>query len=240
MKHKERVMNKNFDHHRPARADQNNQMATRPQRFVMSRVLILDPKLARDLIVDRRTKGIDNHDEVWEGIYVMPPMASNPHQQLVGSLCFILREVIGSTRLGQVLPGANVSDRRENWESNYRCPDVVVAFTNSRAVDCTTHWLGGPDFLVEIESPGDETDQKIPFYSRIRVQELLMIHRDSRRLLLYRHDGRQLVSVDPSPMHGGKWLVSEVVPLAFRRKTPKAGPRTEVRRTDGKSGTWMV
>ena len=36
---------------------------------------------------------------------------------------------------------------------------------------------------------------------------------------------------------GGKWLASQVVPLAFRRKVVRRVPQTEVRRTDGPPGS---
>jgi Uma2 family endonuclease len=138
--------------------------------------------------------------------------------------------------------GANVSDRTsEDWVENYRVPDVVVALRGTRAVDRGTHWLGGPDFLVEVESPGDETDTKIPFYARISVRELLIVHRDTRQLRLYRHDGTDLAAIEPTDFEGRKWLVSAVVPLAFRRKAARGErPRTEVRRTDGPAGQWVV
>ena len=100
--------------------------------------------------------------------------------------------------------------------------------------------MGGPDFLVEIRSPGDDTDKKLPFYSQIKVRELLVIHRETRELRLYRHDGQQLVLVKPADFQGKKWLVSEVVPLAFRRKVYRSGPLTEVQRTDGQPGNWIV
>jgi Uma2 family endonuclease len=205
-----------------------------------SEVRILDPEMCRDLVQRRQERGIDRHDEVWDGVYVVPPLASNPHQLLVGLMCAILHDVIGAPGKGQVLPGANVSDRREGWEHNYRDPDVVVTLEGGRAVDCTTHYWGGPDFLIEIQSPGDDTDEKIPFYSALEVRELLIIHRDTRELRLYRHDGEQLAPVEPSEFQGKKWLVSEVLPLAFRRKAQRGGPRTEVRRTDRKPGHWTV
>jgi hypothetical protein len=69
---------------------------------------------------------------------------------------------------------------------------------------------------------------------------LLIIARDTRQLRLYRRDGQQLVPVEPSSFQGGKWLVSEVVALAFRRKTRRGEARTQVRRTDGKPGDWTV
>jgi hypothetical protein len=48
------------------------------------------------------------------------------------------------------------------------------------------------------------------------------------------------VQVEPSDFEGAKWLVSEVVLLAFRRVESPTGPRVEIRRTDGKSGGWTV
>ena len=139
-----------------------------------------------------------------------------------------------------MLPGANVSDRRKGWERNFRDPDIIVILENSRAVDCGTHWLGGPDFLMEIKSPREVSEAKIPFYSQIQVQELLIVDRDTRELGLYRHDGRELRPVTPSAFKGGKWLVSSVLPLAFRRKATRSGPRIEVCRTDGRPGRWTV
>lgn len=205
-----------------------------------SRMWILEPALARQIIRERQERGIDDHDEVWDGVYVMPPLANNPHQDLVLDLCVLLHQVIAQERRGRVLPGANVSDRRRHWEKNFRGPDVVVVLNDSRAVDCTTHWMGGPDFLVEIQSPGDDTDEKIPFYGAVQVRELLIVHRDTRALRLYRHDGRQLALVDPVEFEGQQWLESAVVPLAFRRIAVRRRPRTEVRRTDGTPGQWAV
>ena len=37
-----------------------------------------------------------------------------------------------------------------------------------------------------------------------------------------------------------EWLVSEVLPLAFRRTVRKGAPRTQVRRSDAKPGLWTV
>jgi hypothetical protein len=55
-----------------------------------------------------------------------------------------------------------------------------------------------------------------------------------------RHDGEDLLEIKPSTVEGKQWLVSEVLHLAFRRITSKGVPRTEVRRTDGQAGSWVV
>ena len=80
----------------------------------------------------------------------------------------------------------------------------------------------------------------MPFYGKIGVRELLIIHRDKRTPRLLRLEGEELVLVKPSPLKGKEWLVSAVLPLAFRRTVSKGTPRTQVRRTDGKPGLWTV
>ena len=80
----------------------------------------------------------------------------------------------------------------------------------------------------------------MPFYGKIGVREMLIIHRDKRTLRLLRLEGEELVLVKPSLLEGKEWLVSDVLPLAFRRTTIKGVVRTRVRRTDDKPGVWIV
>jgi Uma2 family endonuclease len=207
--------------------------------FLCDEVRIFDRDLAHAYIRERQERGIDRDDEVWEGVYIVPPIATNAHQGLIAALIAILYQAVVSESRGQVFPGANVSNRRAGWKKRFRGPDIVVVLNDGKAVDCTTHWMGGPDFLIEVQSPGDQTDEKTTFYSELGVRELLIIHRDTRQLRLYRHDGKELVLAEQSDFRGGKWLVSTVVPLAFRRKAYKAGPQTEVCRTDS-ADAWTV
>jgi Uma2 family endonuclease len=207
---------------------------------MVERGLVKDAEFLNRMIEERRRKGIDLYDEVWDGVYIMAPMADNYHQTFLDDIGDILTEVVKRPGLGKKCQGANVSDRRKGWESNFRVPDLVVVLHDSKAIDCGTHFFGGPDFLIEIESPGDETEEKVPFYSKIGVRELLIIHRDKRTLRLLRHDGQDLIEVKPSPLEGKDWLVSAVLPLAFRRTVQKGTPRTRVRRTDGQAGEWTV
>lgn len=224
---------------RTARARQSHGPGVKPE-FFTEQVLVLDRHVSRSLIEDRQQRGVDSYDEVWDGLYIMPPLANNPHQKLVGLLVPIFHDAVVLPGLGDVYPGANVSDRRGKWEKNFRCPDLVVVLKDSPVIDCGTHLFGGPEFLIEVQSPGDRSEEKVPFYSKINVRELLLIQRDSRDLRLFRHDGTALVEVGPVPLAGQKYLRSEVVPLAFRRVEAEGAPRTEVRRTDGKRGRWVV
>jgi Uma2 family endonuclease len=203
-------------------------------------VLVKDIDRADELIQERKRLGADRYDEVWDGVYVMPSMPSLEHQELVHDLDAIFDEVVVRPGLGKVSPGVNVSDRGRDWKKNFRVPDLVVVLKNGRAIRHSIHIQGGPDFLVEIESPGDDTEEKVPFYSKIGVRELLIIHRDRRTLRLLRHDGHELVLVKLSELEGKEWLVSDVLPLAFRQTRSKGAPRTQIRRPDGKPGLWTL
>src|SRR5690349_19249700 len=125
---------------------------------MVTRLLIRDAGLIDPLIQERKRKGLDLYDEVWEGMYVMPSMPSLDHQELVHDLSTIFDEVVKRRGLGKIYPGVNVSDRGSDWKDDYRVPDLVLVLKNSRAVSHSTHVQGGPDFLVEIESPGDDTE----------------------------------------------------------------------------------
>lgn len=84
----------------------------------MVKVQIRDAGMADWLIEDRKRKGNDLYDEVWEGIYVMPTMPTLEHQELVHDLDAIFDEVVKRPGLGKVYPGVNVSDRGSDWKEN--------------------------------------------------------------------------------------------------------------------------
>ena len=190
--------------------------------------LVTDPEISQRLIEQRRARGIDQHDEVWEGVYVMTPAPNNEHQELVFEIGFVLREVVTTAQLGQVFPGANLTDRRDDWTQNYRCPDLVVFLNDTQAENRDTHWLGGPDLAVEIVSPGDQTREKIPFYAKIGTRELLIIDRDPWQLELYRLGDGQLTLAGKSNLAEPALLASDVVPLRWRLLAGEKRPRLEV------------
>jgi len=154
----------------------------------MMSLMINDPQIASELIADRRAQQIDRYDEVWEDVYMMSPLANNEHQSLATELSIAIGSVIDWQNLGRTQMGANVSDRREDWTRNYRIPDVLVFKNGTTAEDCDTHWVGGPEFAIEIVSPGDRTLEKLDFYAEVGTRELLVIDRDPWKLTLYRRE----------------------------------------------------
>jgi Uma2 family endonuclease len=201
--------------------------------------LISDPILERRLIAERRAKGADRFDEVWNGVYVMSPLANNEHQQLSGRLFMVLFEAIEEAGLGNVYPGANVSDRRTKWKHNYRCPDLLVFLNENPAEDRKTHWVGGPDLAVEIVSPRDRSYKKLGFYAKVNTREVLIIDRDPWELVLFRCQNGTMVETGRSTLRKPAELISEVVPLRFKLTAVKKKPQIEITHTDGKQ-RWTV
>ena len=200
---------------------------------------ILDPQLSRELIAERRARGLDRWDEVWDGDYVVMTQPNDEHQELVGELDFVLRGTVQHAGLGKVRPGVNVSDRRRNWRRNYRCPDVVVYLNENPAENHDVFWYGGPDLAVEVLSPGDRTREKLGFYARVGTREVLLVDRDPWSLELYRLEGEVLRLVGRSTPERSDWLESLVVPLKFRLVPGEPRPRIEVLHTHS-AAAWTI
>lgn len=197
--------------------------------------LVTDQELERDLRRRRRKAGTDRWDEVWDGVYVMAAMPNNEHQAIANKLLFAFESVLGQPGRGLVFPGVNISDRPERWKRNYRCPDVAVFLPGNTAVDRATHWFGGPDFAVEVVSPGEDPHGKLGFYAKVHTRELLVIDRDPWRLELFRLTDQELKLAAVSVLAGnapGAMIVSEVVPFRWRVLPGSERPRVEVTCTE--------
>jgi len=191
--------------------------------------LVMDPKIEEQLLENRRICGGDKFDEVWDGVYVMAPLANIEHQQLMSSLGAAFVNAFVAQPEVRVFPGVNVSDRKKGWEYNFRCPDVAVVLPGSRAIDCDTFYYGGPDFVVEIVSDYDRSREKFDFYSRVGVREMLLVDRNPWQLELYRLLASQLELVGRVDQASNQSLASEVLPLVFRLVArPSARPQIEV------------
>ncbi len=195
-------------------------------------MLINDPVLSAHLIEQRRARGADHHDEVWEGVYVMSPLANNEHQELIAGLTAALREAIDRQRLGRSFPGVNLATDPVDWQRNYRCPDVAVYLHSNPAQDCGTHWVGGPDLAIEIVSQYDRSREKIGFYERVGTRELLIVDRDPWQLELLRLEGNRLTSVGVAGVGDESSIVSESTRLAFRLVPGPSRPVISVRHCD--------
>ena len=199
----------------------------------------LVPSELKRLIRRRRRTGADRFDEVWDGVYVMAPIADNEHQSLGLRLAIGFTNALEPAQTTQIFPGCNVSDQPKRWKRNYRCPDVAVFLPGNPAEDRKTHWYGGPDFAVEILSRFDRSREKFGFYQSVGVRELLLVDRHPWALELDRADGKDWATAGRAEVTLGGSILSEVLGLTFQLNPGVARPQIEVVQKDtGKK--WMV
>jgi hypothetical protein len=196
--------------------------------------LIADPWLEEELKEKRRAWGIDGHDEVWDGVYFIPPRLDNEHQKLVAGLGAFLYTSVDTAGLGEAFMGVNLARLANNWEHDYRVPDVAAFLKETAATDCNAFWQGAADFLIEIITPGDRTYEKLPFYSRLGVRELLIVDRRPWKLELYRRGETELEHVGASTPPQSDVLASVIVPLRFQLVASQPRPRIEI--SDAETG----
>lgn len=165
-------------------------------------------------LAHRKLTGADRHDEMWEGVLHIAPVPSREHQRILDELIVFLLPLLKRTQRGMLRSGINVFDE-ESPKENYRIPDLTfVAFGRDSVLAEDGIRGGGPEAVVEIRSPGDESYEKLPFFAGLGVREVLVIDRDTRRPELFRLAGRQYVAVAPDR---DGWHVSESLRVKLRR-----------------------
>ncbi len=192
----------------------------------------------RAILRHRQECGGDLYDEVWDGVYVMSPLADTEHQALVGNLRDASRQAWGTSRAGGSFPVATSAITRKIGRKNFRCPDVAVFLPGNPAELRETHWLGGPDFVVEVVSKGDRSRKKFDFYAKVNVKELLLVARRPWELELYRCDAARWGLVGISDLKRPEILTSEALSLNFRLLPGEDRPEIEITHADGR--TWLA
>ncbi|MCB9881777.1 MAG: Uma2 family endonuclease [Planctomycetes bacterium] len=136
-------------------------------------------RIPPDLLAWRRQTGADQWDEVWDGVLHMVPSPNREHQDIEGQLEAWLRWIWTPRCGGRVYHQINVA-RPGTWPKDYRIPDLVLLLPDRFDRDRNEYFEGGPNVCVEIHSPGDESYDKFAFYGAVGVQEVWIIHRDTR------------------------------------------------------------
>jgi Uma2 family endonuclease len=189
-------------------------------------MLVLDPAIQREFH-DR----YERFTETWDGVDVVPPLPNDEHQEVQFNFAFPLADAVVEPKLGVVRMGVNVTDRKTGWSKNFRGPDLVVYLVTNPAVNHGTHWEGGPDFLVEIISDGEDPHAKFDFYAKVNTREVLIVERDPWAVELFQLAGGKLVSAGRSDLANGLVLASGVLSLTFRLIAGTPRPQVEVTNT---------
>jgi Uma2 family endonuclease len=145
---------------------------------------------------ERRRKGVDQWDEMWEGVLHMPPMPNRAHQDLEGCMETWLRHFWVPISGGKCYHQINVASYG-GWPDDYRIPDVVLLTPDRFHIDRNEYFEGGPTVVVEIRSRGDESYEKFGFYASLDVLEIWVIDRDTRRPEIHRLQGSSYIEIPP-------------------------------------------
>ena len=161
-------------------------------------------------LADRRFIGLDRWDEMWEGALHMTPAPSLEHQRILDRLIGFLEPHLRATGRGRLISGINVFGA----PADYRIPDLTfVAAGRDHVLHEDGVRGGGPDAVIEIHSPDDETYEKLPFYAALGTREVVVIDRDTKRPEIFRLAGPNLVALLAD---ADGWLRAETMAVRFR------------------------
>jgi len=145
------------------------------------------------LIARRRRLGLDKYDEVWSGEYHMLPMAHSSHGWLQMHVAMLIEPM--AVAAGLVIIGPfNLGS-----PDDFRVPDFGLHRQRPHAV-----WVPTAAIVGEIESPDDETWEKLPFYASHRVDEVLVVSAERRSATWLLRDGDHYVESEASGLLGAE------------------------------------
>ena len=134
----------------------------------------------------RRRIGLDRWDEMWEGVLHMAPAPYSEHQRILEDLIVFLKPLLARSDRGVLRAGINVFNEA-SAEPDYRIPDLTFVARGREALIAKDGIRGGgPDAVIEIRSPEDETYEKLAFFAALGVREVIVIERDSKRTEMFR------------------------------------------------------
>lgn len=164
------------------------------------------------ILDSRRRSGADQWDEMWEGVLHMAPSPNRDYQNLEFDLESWLRRHWGEPNGCRVYHQINVAEPG-TWPENYRIPDLVLLTPSRFHIDRNEYFDGGPDAVVEIRSPDDETYEKLDFYAKVGVREVWVIDRDTKQIEIFELAG---IEFRPRAASADSWLRSAVANVELR------------------------
>jgi Uma2 family endonuclease len=190
------------------------------------RAVMLD--VPPDLLAERRRLGLDRRDEMWDGELHMVPPPHLDHGELNDDLGSFFKAEWQRRGLGRTYTEGGV--RRPGAPNDYRVPDRSFLLPDrfDRAQD---GWIvGGPNVVLEIESPGGEDRAKLPFYLSVGVEVVILIDRDTRAVEVLRAASTGFDVIAPRP---DGWVQVDRLRVELRTEPrPGTRPALHVRRSD--------
>ncbi len=139
------------------------------------RTLLSDPLPAevKQLLDHRRRLGLDHKDEVWEGVLHVVPAPEVRHARISQQLAVILDAPARAAGLVPAMAEFNLGDSADD----FRVPDGGLLHP-----DAAGTWLPTAPLIVEILSPDDETEEKLPFYAAHDVEEIVIVNPNAQQV----------------------------------------------------------
>jgi Uma2 family endonuclease len=165
-------------------------------------------------LAERRRRGLDRFDEMWEGVLHMAPAPAYEHQRMVSAIDRFLGLLCDRDRRGVLAIAINVFNDA-SAVPDYRIPDFTfIAAGRERLLARDGVRGGGPDAVIEIRSPDDETYEKLSFFARLGVREVIVVGCDSKQPEIFRLAGTQYVAVQADRE---RWVRSDTLNVRFTR-----------------------
>jgi Uma2 family endonuclease len=164
------------------------------------------------LLEVRARTGADRFDEMWEGELHMVPPPDEEHQRIEWELSAALRGPAAEAGLlGRCEIG--LFDPVVAEPTSYRQPNLAL-FTE--AVRSRRGIEGAAALVIEIASPGDESEAKLAFYERVGVAEVVIVDRDTKAVRRWRREGGGDALVEDPPAPDGR-VALDAVAVTFRQ-----------------------
>lgn len=155
--------------------------------------MVLGPRPAelQALIARRQSLGLDGYDEVWKGEYHMAPMAHPFHGYLYDQVTVLLQPLVKQAGL------VSTAAFNLGQPDDFRVPDGGIHRTLPEALYVPTAAA-----VIEIESPHNETWEKLGFYAERAVAEVLVVSRSDRSAAWLVLEGNSYSLADHSTLLG--------------------------------------
>ena len=143
------------------------------------------------LLDERRARGADRWDEMWEGELHLVPPPSDRHQEVAGRLYRVFAAIAEAKGMVARYEGGLF---RADVDDDYRVPDQAYAraeLRSERGIE------GAASLVVEVLSPHDETYDKLDWYASVGEGEVLVVEPETRRVELFANRDGRMAPVEP-------------------------------------------
>lgn len=125
---------------------------------------------------ERHRLGIDECDELWDGVLHMVPPAASRHGSSSALLAAALVAMARRRSLTAICEGGVFRHSKD-----YRVPDLLLA----KPDDVTERGVDSAELVVEILSPYDESRDKFGFYAARKVREIWLFDPPTREVEIH-------------------------------------------------------